>query len=1248
MRTRPLCNIAISACIASALSAIVGCDESRPNDPPAVPEIESTLRALTADGARVLGFESTGDWSVVQGTASSFGPSTDKTEGASSISVGARGYVVIRSHAIGALGADAGGVAYLDLKLPAQQSNPWWYGATQVYVEIPSQGLYNAFVGQVELTGLPLNQWQTVSFKIPDEILPKLRAQYSDLVLSVVLNVPNEAAGDYLVDNLRFGLQCPSGYVGPGERCPDPTVSSVPGPFGDFHCLLEGAGSANQLVIRNGTSTETLLLRGTMDFTMAPPAATLDNAVLLGMGTSLSAQGALPAVRSTSATSAGSLDNTTGAIQVTLPLSLYRGDAKQELSLSLQGTFSDHILKGRATAAPLAGGTTPSAEIEIFCREQFLDSTVALHWKLDAAGSATLASARIQPGTPGVPVVRQAQGPTDLLVEARSGTGNIVDQFVVSRPLRQLDTGASSATSDASDLYVSMAYSNRVQTVVLRDVSGTALSWVDLSDQITAFCADAGAQQCDYRAGTTIRQVTYAPSTPAPPVVLAAPAKSVAKPIVPLPSSPRVTGAEFTVTENTLDTLERQPSVAVDAEGNSVVVWRRVVYPVGKTHYEEIRAKGISKDGAVQFDTRVNDQTCVPGPVAGGDATHGVVEGASQWTTRPVVTRSADGAFLVGWGTVAYWCDDPDHDCENDDKKEDDYWVMAPFLCARMFNADGRATTERPWPLVGFEQGVIPNAQYFDLAMDDAHNFVLTWHGYAPGGQYYRVNARAYDGTGSPNTDAIVVSNDANRDQMSPTIAMAADGRAVIAWLSAGPPPNLPPNETPPDPSQPPSDVQLRSGAVKMRRFNAKLAPVGSAQILESRGTPSGVPDVALSRTGGNVVIAWRETDGNIWASTYAFDTGMRAAGPFQANARLGGYQRSPVVNISETGDEFSIFWRDDVTVDKKFVSVVAGQVFRRDTSVLDIDFTVSTGSTIDTENSADDIGGFFSLSSATSTGSTVVWQTTNGISLQRVAGGATSCPAPDTCPSISPLRVTGAMKDKFGLLLHPGVLEAHDGSIIPSYEDFKSSVDFSQAVAKIIVNSLWQNDVVRANANKFNIFYSMEPGLRLNDDPTTFHAPDMKMNFKNSPRGHRAAAVVVPSSSGVPNPPGNTSGQAFVTTFAGDFSLASGRYATFAHEFSHAAWYVSDEYDCTLGSARTDYREQPSPIPANLYTSSASCAARSAHPADCHLLSTCAQTGNTYYVADGRDLMGGSSTGSLQYGLDCQRAAQYYLEKLK
>lgn len=99
-----------------------------------------------------------------------------------------------------------GSAIHYDIMLPPQlkQVSPNYYGATQLYVNIPSLGLNTAYLGQVELTPLPVGQWNTVTFTPPSSVLSKLRGSYTDLRVTIVVNAPYNATQPYLLDNLRF------------------------------------------------------------------------------------------------------------------------------------------------------------------------------------------------------------------------------------------------------------------------------------------------------------------------------------------------------------------------------------------------------------------------------------------------------------------------------------------------------------------------------------------------------------------------------------------------------------------------------------------------------------------------------------------------------------------------------------------------------------------------------------------------------------------------------------------------------------------------------------------------------------------------------------------------------------------------------------------------------------------------------------------------------------------------------------
>ena len=79
---------------------------------------------------------------------------------------------------------------------------------------------------------------------------------------------------------------------------------------------------------------------------------------------------------------------------------------------------------------------------------------------------------------------------------------------------------------------------NRLGRIMLRTSMGVAQATSDLTQSIDSFCAGAGSQFCDYRAGVPVRPVLCYLRGPAPGVN-----PSFAK--VALPSSPRLGGDEL-------------------------------------------------------------------------------------------------------------------------------------------------------------------------------------------------------------------------------------------------------------------------------------------------------------------------------------------------------------------------------------------------------------------------------------------------------------------------------------------------------------------------------------------------------------------------------------------------------------------------------------------------------------------------------------------------------------------------------
>ena len=203
-------------CVALGLLVFVasGCGRPESEGQPTIGRLEFAIATLANEG--VLGFEDPGAWTVTQGSIVSLATSPMSTEGASSLSVSPAGFGVLTSQPFSVLSAITGAVSY-DLFVPSDQANRYWFGATQLYLNCPSRNVYNAFIGQAELTQLETNRFHTIGFTIPEDSLAALDQGCTDLSFSIALNVPWNERGTYLLDNLELGTAADS--VSPVLNC---------------------------------------------------------------------------------------------------------------------------------------------------------------------------------------------------------------------------------------------------------------------------------------------------------------------------------------------------------------------------------------------------------------------------------------------------------------------------------------------------------------------------------------------------------------------------------------------------------------------------------------------------------------------------------------------------------------------------------------------------------------------------------------------------------------------------------------------------------------------------------------------------------------------------------------------------------------------------------------------------------------------------------------------------------------------
>lgn len=181
---------------------LIGCSRESETD-------ADVASALSTTNAAAFGFESLASWVISSGTASLGAP---RTQGQSGLQLaGPVNYTTITSQPLAMTAADIAPLTQpsafvaIDMALPTQQPNPFWFGATQMFVSCPAQNVYNQYLGQIELTGRRLGVYQTYRFAVPSFVQQQLAGHdCANFSLTFVLNVPSSGTGVYRVDNLRF------------------------------------------------------------------------------------------------------------------------------------------------------------------------------------------------------------------------------------------------------------------------------------------------------------------------------------------------------------------------------------------------------------------------------------------------------------------------------------------------------------------------------------------------------------------------------------------------------------------------------------------------------------------------------------------------------------------------------------------------------------------------------------------------------------------------------------------------------------------------------------------------------------------------------------------------------------------------------------------------------------------------------------------------------------------------------------
>lgn len=297
---------------------------------------------------------------------------------------------------------------------------------------------------------------------------------------------------------------------------------------------------------------------------------------------------------------------------------------------------------------------------------------------------------------------------------------------------------------------------------------------------------------------------------------------------------------------------QRSPVVAMDADGDFVVVWES--FGQDGAGYGVYARRFDRTAGAFGAEFRVNTYT-------------------TGFQIRPAIAMDADGDFVVAWESYG---------------QEGAGAGSGVFF--QRFNAAGVAQGAETRANVTTTQFQSNPA----VAMDDAGDFVVAWESYNQDGSGHGIYARVFNAAGTAVTGEFRVNQFTTNQQQEPAVALDADGDFVIAWESYG-------------------QDGSRFG-VYARRFTANGTAVGSEfRVNTTTSDEQRTPAVSMNAA-GDFVVLWSSLEDagtyGIYGQRY-LASGAPDGTQFRANTFTTGRQWLPAVADDAAGN-FVTIWQSE------------------------------------------------------------------------------------------------------------------------------------------------------------------------------------------------------------------------------------------------------------------------------------------------------------------------------------------------
>ena len=326
-----------------------------------------------------------------------------------------------------------------------------------------------------------------------------------------------------------------------------------------------------------------------------------------------------------------------------------------------------------------------------------------------------------------------------------------------------------------------------------------------------------------------------------------------------LTAGPRIAAAAGDVQVNTYTTGDqRNPSVAMDADGDFVVVWRGD------------GSSGTDTDWSIQGQRFASD-----GSFAGDEFQ---VNTYTTYRQRfPQAAMDANGNFVVVWESA-----------ESTD-------ILGYNIRGQRYSSDGS-------PVAGeFQVNTYTtyNQDNPSIAMEPDGNFIVVWRGASSGGTdpEQSIQGQRYASDGSTVSRNFQINTYTTSAQAFPDIAFGDDGDFIVVWASYG------------------SGGDDSDGfSIQGRRFASNGAPVGEDFQINSLTLFHQIDPAVAFGDDDDFVVVWRGwadgSYGSIQGQRFASD-GSFVGGEFQVNTYTTYTQWSPEVAVRPGGD-FLVVWTSE------------------------------------------------------------------------------------------------------------------------------------------------------------------------------------------------------------------------------------------------------------------------------------------------------------------------------------------------